>query len=45
VACGSSQVRGRIGVGAAAYAAATATWDLSHICDLCYSLWQERYHV
>ena len=23
-----------------AYATATARWDLSHICDLCCSLWQ-----
>ena len=25
-----------------AYATATATWDPSHICDLCHSLQQRR---
>ena len=34
MACGGSQVRGLIRAVAAAYARATATPDLSHICDL-----------
>ena len=38
-AYGSSQARSRIGA-AAAYTTATATLDLSCICDLCCSLWQ-----
>ena len=38
VAYGSSQAGGQIG--AAGGATATATLDLSHICDLHFSLWQ-----
>ena len=37
---GSSQARGRIRAIDEAYAIAMATWDLSHICDLCHSLQQ-----
>ena len=36
-AYGSSQARGRIGDAAAGYTTATATWDLSRICDLHHS--------
>ena len=35
VAQESSQARGRIRAAAASYTTATATWDLSCICDLC----------
>ena len=34
---GGSQARGPIGATAAGYTTATATWDLSHICDLHHS--------
>ena len=37
VACGGSQARGQIGAVAPAYARATATRDLSHICNLHHS--------
>ena len=40
VAHGSSQARDQIRAAAATYATATATLDLSHVCDLCHSLWQ-----
>ena len=39
-AYGSSQARGRIGAAAAGYTTATATQDLSLICDLHHSSWQ-----
>ena len=39
-AYGSTQARGQIGAAAGAYTTATATLDLSHICDLCPSLQQ-----
>ena len=39
-ACGSSQARDRIGAIAAAYTAATAMPDPSHLCDLHCSSWQ-----
>ena len=42
VAYGSSQTRDWIGAAASAYAIATATPNLSHICDLCHSLQQHR---
>ena len=32
-----SQARGQIGAADEAYATATATLNLSHICDLCHS--------
>ena len=35
----SSWARGRSGATAATYTTATAMPDLSHICDLCHSLW------
>ena len=38
---GSSWARGGIGAAAVAYATAMVTLDPSHICDLCYSLWQQ----
>ena len=37
-ACGSSQARGQIEAAAEAYTTATATPDLSCICNLCCSL-------
>lgn len=37
VAYGSSWARGRTEAAAATYPTATATLDLSHICDLCHS--------
>ena len=42
VAYGRSQARGQIGAAAAGYAAATATWDPSHVCDLHHSSWQHQ---
>ena len=39
---GSSQARGQIRAAAEAYATATATLDLSRICDPRSSLWQYR---
>ena len=33
---------GQIGTAAAGLATATATWDLSHVCDLHHSSWQHR---
>ena len=41
-AYGSSWARGQIGAAAKAYATATATPDLSCICDLHHSLWQHQ---
>ena len=41
-ASGHSQARGPVGTAAEAYAAATAKWDPSCICDLCCSLWQHQ---
>ena len=41
-ACGSSQARCRIRTAAEAYTTATASLDLSHICNLNLSLWQHR---
>ena len=38
---GSSWARGQIKAVAGAYAKGTATLDLSHICNLCHSLWQQ----
>ena len=40
VAYGGSKASSLIGAAAGAYATAMATVDLSHICDLCCSLWQ-----
>ena len=40
MAHGDSQARGPVRAVAAAYAKATATGDLSHICDLHHSSWQ-----
>ena len=40
MACGSSQVSGRIELQLPTYTTATATRDSSHICDLHHSLWQ-----
>ena len=37
---GDSQARGQIRASAAGLATATATQDLSHVCDLHYSSWQ-----
>ena len=42
MAYGSSQARGELGLQLLAYATATATPDLSHICNICHSLWQRR---
>ena len=39
-AYGISQFRGHIRAGLLAYTITTATWDLSHICDLCHCSWQ-----
>ena len=40
---GGSQARGQIrAVAALAYTTATATLDLSHVCDLHHSSWQCR---
>ena len=39
-AYGSSQTRGRLELQLSGCATATATWDLSHICDLHHSSWQ-----
>ena len=36
----SSQAKGRIRAAAGVYTTAMATLDLSHICNLCCSLWQ-----
>ena len=41
-AFGNYQARGQIGAAAEAYTKATATLDLSCICDLQCSLWQNR---
>ena len=40
VVYGSSQARGHIRAAAATYATATATRDLSHVCNLHHSSWQ-----
>ena len=42
VSYGSSQARGQIRAVAEAYTTAMATLDLSHICNLCFSLWQHQ---
>ena len=41
-AYGSSQARGQIGVAAAHYTTATATWDPSCVCDLYHSSQQYK---
>ena len=40
LAHGSSWPRGQIGTAPETYTTATATQDLSHICNICRSLWQ-----
>ena len=42
VACGSYQARDQIGAATAVLATATATQDLSHVCDLNHSSWQPQ---
>ena len=42
MAHGGSQARGQNGAVAATYTTATATKDLSHICDLHHSSWQHQ---
>ena len=37
MAYGGSQARGQLELQLPAYTTATATWDLSHVCDLCHS--------